>query len=264
MNIQETENNVDMLLSTCGFKKQEGEEQPLRALLHHLYTAVAMYKETSFTEKAIIAKTNKKFSSIFDVNFNLKQRKRNNKEKDRVPPRTPLQDKENKKEKDEKPPLSKENKESGFEGLDDDQIAFWKECEKYIGKKYSKELVESFFYYFAEKGEKGGKMFWQTKKRFNIALRLAAWSRKSYAKIDEAAAIRLEKAKGKQAKEAEAVAQQQVVAAVRQQENQEREAEIERRKAGAISAEEYAAKNPNSFIARLARERAEKEKRQKK
>ena len=117
MEIQHIEQNVDSLLSACGFKK-DGEEQPLRVLLHHLYTAVAMYKEMDFKDKAIIAKTNKKFRSIFEINFNLKQRKRNNKEKDRVPPTTPLQDKENKKEKDEKPPLSKEKKESGFEGLD--------------------------------------------------------------------------------------------------------------------------------------------------
>ena len=238
MEIQQIEQNVDSLLSACGFKK-DGAEQPLRVLLHHLYTAVAMYKEMDFKDKAIIAKTNKKFRSIFEINFNLKQRKRNNKEKDRVPPTTPLQDKENKKEKDEKPPLSKEKKESGFEGLDDDQIAFWKDCEKYIGKKYSKELVESFFYYFAEKGPQSGKMFWQTKTRFNLALRLAAWSRKSYAKIDEIAAIRLKKTKQKDTEKAEAVEKQQVVAELREQANAEREAEIERSKAGAVSYEEW-------------------------
>ena len=105
MEIQQIEQNVDSLLSACGFKK-DGAEQPLRVLLHHLYSAVAMYKETNDSERAVIAKTNKKFRSIFELNFNLKERKRNNKAKEGLSPRPLYKEKENKKEIEQKtPPL---------------------------------------------------------------------------------------------------------------------------------------------------------------
>ena len=236
MNIQETENSVDMLLSTFGFKKQEGEEQPLRVLLHHLYTAVAMYKEMDFKDKAIIAKTNKKFRSIFEINFNLKQRKRNNKEKDRVPPTTPLQDKENKKEKDEEICVCASRHVSG--NLEERREAFRKECFKYE-KKYDSKRILAFFNYFSIANKSGTKMLFEGKRYWDTEKKLELWMDNQYTAATEAAAIRLKKTKQKDTEKAEAVEKQQVVAELREQANQEREAEIERSKAGAVSYEEW-------------------------
>jgi ABC-type phosphate transport system auxiliary subunit len=67
---------------------------------------------------------------------------------------------------------------------------------------------------------------------------LAAWKNKSYSVNDEVAAIRLQKAKKKQAEEMN-TADQQAIAAKRDEDNARLEQEIEARKAGAVSYEEY-------------------------
>ena len=51
---------------------------------------------SSTSEPEVISEVTAVSFNRDEINFNLKQRKRNNKEKDRVPPTTPLQDKENK------------------------------------------------------------------------------------------------------------------------------------------------------------------------
>ena len=256
MEIQQIEQNVDSLLSACGFKK-DGGEQPVRVLLHHLYSAVAMYKEIGASERAVIAKTNKKFRSIYELNFNLKERKRNNKAKDGLSPTPSFKEKENKKEKVEK---ITHTKKGGSIGLDDDQLAFWEECKKFIGNPYDEEMIQKFFYYWAEKNRKSSKMLWQTKKTWNLPLRLASWSKSGLARNDEAAAIRLRKTKAKQVQEVAAAEHQESVAAIREQANIEREQAQEESKQGQMLTQDYIAQNPNGFLARCAREREAREK----
>ena len=77
-------------------------------------------------------------------------------------------------------------------------------------------------------------MLWETKKSWNMRLRLKAWSKKSYQLDDKAAALRLERAKGK------ATAKQVTDdAAEREDANARLEQEIAERKAGAVSYEEW-------------------------
>ena len=236
MEIQQIERYVEDLLTVSGFR-EDGAEHHLWVLLHHLYSAVAMFEHLSDEDKEIVASTQKKLRYFFETKCNLKERKRKKTEKENTP--APPKEKENKKEKVEKTTDTPARENSD---LDDDQMAFWDECKKYIGKKYSEELVQAFFYYWAQKDEKTGKMLWQIekqKKPWELKFRLAGWSKRSYARNDEAAAIRLQKTKAKQGKEEQTAGQQQAIAAEREQANAEREAEIERSKAGAVSYEEW-------------------------
>ena len=81
-------------------------------------------------------------------------------------------------------------------------------------------------------------MLWETKKSWNMRLRLKAWSKKSYQLDDEAATLRLERAKGKNKQPVATTAEQQA-AAKRAEDNERLESEIAERKASAVSYEEY-------------------------
>ena len=254
MEVQKIERYVEDLLTVSGFRR-DGAEQHLWLLLHHLYSAVAMYELMSAKDKVIIADTQKKLRYFFDSKCDLKERKRTKKEKEGMPPHPHAKEKENKKEKDEK---TRESAGRENSVLDEDQIAFWNECKQFIGKTYDEQMVQGFFYYWAEKVRKSGKMLWETKKSWNTRLRLAAWSKRSYNVNDEVAAIRLRKAKKKQAEEMNAAEQQQTVAAIREQADARREQEQEQSKENQMLTDEYLAKNPDGILAKIARERRAK------
>ena len=113
-------------------------------------------------------------------------------------------------------------------------MAFWLELEQYVGK-YDRQTVLRFFYYWAEEDKRTGMMKYETLPSWNTRYRLAIWSKRSYEVDDQAAELRLAKAKGKQQKEPE----QKAVAAKRDEDNARLEQEIEARKAGAVSYEEW-------------------------
>ena len=204
--------------------------------MHHLYSAVAMYELMSAEDKVIIADTQKKLRYFFDSKCDLKESKRTKTEKEGMPPHSHAKEKENKKEKDEK--THTHLKRVADLDLEEDQIAFWNECKQFIGKEYSYKMVQSFFVHWGEKAKKNHKMLWQYERSWNTAFRLAAWKNKSYSVNDEVAAIRLQKAKKKQAEEMTA-ADQQAIAAKREEDNAGLEREIAERKQGAVSYEEY-------------------------
>jgi phage/plasmid primase-like uncharacterized protein len=82
-------------------------------------------------------------------------------------------------------------------------------------------------------------MLWETKKTWNLPLRLASWSKRSYNVNDEMAAIRYHKTQKKQAEETTTIAQQQAIAAERQLAQQKLEQQQEESKQGAVSYEEW-------------------------
>ena len=75
MEIPKIERYVSDLLTVSGFS-EEGAERHLWVLLHHLYSAVAMYEQLSDDDKAIVAATQKKLKYFFESNCKLKERKR--------------------------------------------------------------------------------------------------------------------------------------------------------------------------------------------
>ena len=86
--------------------------------------------------------------------------------------------------------------------------------------------------------------------------RLAAWSKRSFNKNDEAAAIRLERAKKSAGKHsasgstAQNTDEQKAIAAQREAADAKREAEMEEARKGSISMEEYAKTHPDSNLAK--------------
>ena len=117
------------------------------------------------------------------------------------------------------------------EAVDERRKKFWTELEQYIGK-YDRQMVLKFYYYWAEEMKGIDQMRWEIQKSWNTSYRLAAWSKRSYNKDDQAAELRLAKAKGKQQKEPEQTAE-------REDNNARLEQEIAERKASAVSYEEW-------------------------
>ena len=116
---------------------------------------------------------------------------------------------------------------------------FWNELLTFEGK-YDRQTLLKFYYYWAEQVTGRRKMRLELETSWNTAYRLAGWSMRSYQANDEAAALRLERAKNKgTSKPAANTAEQQAIAAKREQDNARLEQEIEERKAGAVSYEEY-------------------------
>jgi hypothetical protein len=91
---------------------------------------------------------------------------------------------------------------------------------------------------------------WETKKR------LARWMKNQYTSESTAAAIKLERTKGKEAKQAKVTEQQQLAAQVRQQQDEAERRKDEEAKARRMKPDEidnYLRNNPNGFLARLQR-----------
>ena len=122
--------------------------------------------------------------------------------------------------------------------MKESQIAFWNECKQFIGE-HKEETVVKFYCHWAEEVKGTGLMLWETKKSWNTKFRLAAWSKRSFEVNDQAANIRLQKAKNGGKLQTTNTAEQQAIAAKREQDNAKLEQEIEERKAGAVSYEEY-------------------------
>ena len=233
MEVQKIERYVEDLLTVSGFRR-DGAEQHLWLLLHHLYSAVAMYELMSAEDKVIIADTQKKLRYFFDSKCDLKERKRTKKEKEGMPPHPHAKEKENKKEKDEK--QTEQNTATGDAVLE----GFRKECLRHVGQ-YGQELVEDFYYHWKQVDKKTGKRLFEGKRCFDIDSQLRAWSKSEYTLSKETAALRLERAKGKATEKQQAAntADQQAIAAKREEDNERLEREIAERKQGAVSYEEW-------------------------
>ena len=225
------DNEIVRQLENNGLKKGDREQQ-IKLLLTHAYMAVKMYWAMSQEDRVLASEWHKKFRRSFSLRNFLKERKRHRERKN--PPCTPL--------------IRKGLLEKGYkislsvgrdgETLDERKKKFWAELEQYIGK-YNRQMVLQFYYYWAEEMKGVDQMRWEIQKSWNTSYRLAAWSKRSFAKNDQAAELRLAKAKGKQqAKEAD-TASQQAIAAEREDANAKLEREIAERKAGAVSYEKY-------------------------
>ena len=257
MNIDEMKCNISHLLEDRGLTR-EYKEPSVRLLLYHLYVAMDIYRYMTLSEKNKAGFWYRTFRNSYRLTGFLKERKRK-REKKNSPLHPSYKERETEvKEKEEKTLSLAELENSA---LDEDQIAFWNECKQFIGKEYSYKMVQSFFFHWGEKAKKNHKMLWQSERSWNTAFRLAAWKNKSYSVNDEVAAIRLQKAKKKQAEEMNAAEQQQTVAAIREQADARREQEQEQSKENQMLTDEYLAKNPDGILAKMARERKAKEER---
>ena len=227
MQIELIEGMIANKLELSGMRNEGGEGQ-CRSLLYHLFTAVEIFRLMVPQEKETVAEWYQLFAKDFRVNLFLKELK-SKKNKEKTAP-APHRKEKNKKEKVQKTTHTTKGAASLFEIR---QKAFWDACLKFE-PEYDRQLLLKFFCYWAEQVNGTELMLWETKKSWNMRLRLKAWSKKSYQLADNAAALRLERAKGK------ATAKQVTDdAAEREDANAKLEQEIAERKAGAVSYEEW-------------------------
>ena len=127
---------------------------------------------------------------------------------------------------------------------------------KYDGQVDTTELT-NFFNYWSEVFGKKGMMRWELEKIWETKKRLARWVKNSYSASD-AAAIRLERTKGKESEQAKVTEQQQLAAQLRQQQDEAERRKDEEAKARRMDSRDYVKINPNDFLAKLQREEENK------
>ena len=229
MQIEINEQIVDRQLADAGIGK-DNEEQAVRPMFFHLFCAIRYYRDMTYAEKAkagFLYRT--KFKNVYSLTGFFKERK-GNRDKKSFPPHPSYKEESGVLGKDYKLHIQQGDAASLFEIR---QKAFWDACLKFE-PEYDRQLLLKFFCYWAEQVNGTELMLWETKKSWNMRLRLKAWSKKSYQLDDKAAALRLERAKGKDGSK-----QATAEAAKREEDNARLEQEIAARKAGAVSYEEY-------------------------
>jgi hypothetical protein len=234
MNTEEIRNKVDILLADKGLTK-DGEEQAVRQLLFHLYTAIDTYRYMTQAEKDAAGRWYRTFKTSFTLRNFLKERKRHRERKN--PPCTPLIRKDSL-EKAQKtlPPLSKNMETVGKGNLKERQRAFWAELEPYCsdrGGNYKRKTVLKFFYHWAQEVKKTGTMRWENETAWTTEYALAGWSKKPFETYDEAAELRLERTKAKSTQKSP------LCTAEREDANERLFRQIEENKKAAVSREEW-------------------------
>ena len=242
-------------LENNGLKGGEKVLQDIKQLLTYGYMAVSIYREMSSEDRILASRWHKRFKRSFSFTGFLKERQRSSR-KNSFPPAPPYLDKEEQ-DKDENSSLSPARVKKTLKVR---QEMFWNELLQYEGK-YDRQMLLAFYYYWAEKVTGRRKMKMEVMTSWDTEYRLAAWSKRSFNKNDEAAAIRLERAKsgGKQSaygravggQTAENAAEQKAIAAERAAADAKREAEMEEARKNSISFEEYAKAHPDSSLAKM-------------
>ena len=234
MQFEINEQTVDRQLVDAGMKSDH-EEQAIRQMFFHLFCAIRYYRDMTYAEKnkaGFLYRT--KFKNTYSLTGFFKERKRK-RDKKGSPLHPSYKEESGVLGKDYKLHIQQGGDASLFEIR---QKAFWDACLKFE-PEYDRQLLLKFYCYWAEQVNGTELMLWETKKSWNMRLRLKAWSKKSYQLDDEAATLRLERAKGKNKLPVATTAEQQTIAAKRAEDNEKLEREIAERKASAVSYEEY-------------------------
>ena len=255
MKESEVERYVSDLLTVSGFRN-DGAEHRLWVLLHHLYSAVALWEQATDEERQMVEAMRKKLQYFFSAKIKLKETKRNKKENEKLPPTPPIKEKEKQKEKAEKNKIIAVGEK--VEAVNEKKEAFRKQCLAYVGK-YDTARLTDFFNYWSEETRTTKRMRYEGQRYWDIEKRLKRWMASKYTSDKTAAAIRLRKAKRKLAEEQGAASQQQQAAEERQKQQQALEQQAEDSRRDASTMEEQVRRNPNGILARFERERKQKE-----
>ena len=234
MQFEINEQTVDRQLVDAGMKSDH-EEQAIRQMFFHLFCAIRYYRDMTYAEKnkaGFLYRT--KFKNTYSLTGFFKERKRK-RDKKSSPLHPSYKEESGVLGKDYKLHIQQGGDASLFEIR---QKAFWDACLKFE-PEYDRQLLLKFYCYWAEQVNGTELMLWETKKSWNMRLRLKAWSKKSYQLDDEASRLRLERAKGKNKQPVATTTDQQAIAAKRAEDNARLEQEIKERKASAVSYEEY-------------------------
>ena len=260
MELEEIKRYVTDWLTFSGVERKDMEVQVYEAL-HHLLTAMKLYDLMDAEARAFVSEfVSLRMNHFLNVKISIKtksQERKRNKEKKIIPPDPLL------KEKDKKEKAENERERVCDAVSDDDEDfkkrreAFRQQCLAYVGKYDDKRLAD-FFRHFSQKSQTTGKMMFEAEEYWTLENRLELWMNNRHtAEIN--AAERAKKSRGKQQKEQTDTKAQQEQAAQREAANARLEAQIEQSKAGAVTADEQIARNPDGILARLRREREAKE-----
>ena len=221
MNIEETRNKIDNLLMDRGLA-EDGEEQAVRLLLYHLYIAIDIYRYMTGAERLRAGYWYRTFRGSFSLTGFLKERKRK-RDKEKSPLHPSYKERETTgKEKAQKDPPT----------VSDAREVFHQECLQRIGQ-YDQQRLADFYNFYSEENPATGKMRFEEERYWNIDKRLKRWMNTEYSAANTVAAIRMKRLEKKQ--------KQQAVAQTRQEDNERVWQEIEERKKGAVSHEEWLA-----------------------
>ena len=238
MDVTKIEGYVTELLEISGIG-HEDKELPLRQTLYHMLMCVKLYETLDAEQRKQVGKWRKHFQFLIAIRFNLKERK-GRKEKKNSPSYSPNKDKAQV-AKGKKTLSTVCDADSGF---DEDLLirleAFEEQCEKYVGK-YGRAMVEDFIRYWTLPNQTTGRMRFEEQRYWRLSSKLKSWQTKSFTIDDAAAAMRLTKAQQKQQRTNDEEQRNKQLAAQREEANARLEAEIEERKAGAVSREEWLA-----------------------
>ena len=233
MQVELIESMIANKLELSGMKN-EGVEGQCRSLLHHLFTAVEMYRLMIPQEKQTAAEWYHFFAKDFRVNQFLKELKsKKNKEKTAPAP--------HRKEKTIKEKSQKTHTQEERVAMDDLAMrkkTFHEECHQFDAR-YGRDVVDDFYVYWSEESKRDGKMLWEYQRTWSTSKRLFKWSRNPISDAKKAAAIKLARAEKKSAPQAVNTQEEQALAAERAEDNEKWDREIAARKQGAVSYEEY-------------------------
>ena len=215
-------------LENNGLKGGEKEQQ-IKLVLTYAYMAVSLYREMSPEDRILASQWHKRFSKSFSLTKFLRERQRSSRKKS-SPPAPPYLDKEVQ-DKDEIISLSPARVKKTLQVR---QELFWNELLQYEGK-YDRQMLLAFYYYWAEKVTGRRKMKMEVMTSWDTEYRLAAWSKRSFNKNDEAAALRLERTKAKSTQKEPS----SLCTAEREDANERLFRQIEENKKAAVSREEW-------------------------
>ena len=235
MQIEINEQTVDRQLVDAGMKS-DYEEQAVRLLLFHLFCAIRYYRDMTYAEKVKAGFWyRKKFENIYSLTSFFKERKRK-REKKNSPLHPSYKERETEvKEKEEKTHTHFTRVADLY--LEERKKRFLAECQSF-GNQYDHKEINKFFTYWSMKGRKGGKMRFEREAYWDTAGCMERWMNNNIAATDEKAMLQLEKTK-ERATKAKNTADQQAIAAKREEDNARLEREIAERKQGAVSYEEW-------------------------
>jgi hypothetical protein len=246
--------------------------------------AASIFVKCGEAEQAVVGAEQKRLRNFFGVRCTLKSRKTRKSKRTSSPSPLTLE-KENKEKVSENLSIVGRDAEAGFEGeatartrkkrgrkslketLPLRKKAFLEECRAF-GDKFDHEMINNFYNYWAQENRSGKKMLFEMQKTWNTAMRLKNWENRSYQYDNEAAKLRLERAKKGGAgrggggalnggrvlgcSAAENSPEQKAIAAEREAADAKREAEMAEARKNSVSLEEYAKAHPDSLLAKMS------------
>ena len=258
MDCEKIERYVDDLLTVMGIDK-DGEEQLLWLFLHHACCAAAIYEVLDDNKKPAYQDALKRLNYFFSSKISLKQRKRR-KEKEKFPPHPLLKEKAKQEKGEKNINTHTAVGETGivFSDLDERREAFKMECWA-RRERYDRKMLANFFNYWSDVNPRTHMMRFEEEEYWDTDCRLPLWKNNSHTVADATAAIRMEKTQQKMTKEQTEALQQQAAAALREQENAEREARTEKSRQEQMLTEDYIREHPDSLMAKIYRQKKKKE-----